>query len=51
MDKKQGEEYLNKAKDAYDKYQDSQNKDSKKEDGSILDKAKDALDKFTGDKK
>lgn len=53
MDKKQGEEYLNKAKDAYNKYQDSQKGDNKdnKDGGSLVDKAKDALDKFTGGNK
>ncbi len=53
LDKKQGEEYLNKAKDAYNKYQESQKGDNKedKDGGSLIDKAKDALDKFTGDNK
>lgn len=53
LDKKQGEEYLNKAKDAYNKYQESQKDDNKddKDGGSLIDKAKDALDKFTGDNK
>ncbi|EJG1227017.1 TPA: hypothetical protein ACJHHK_000225 [Staphylococcus pseudintermedius] len=53
MDKKQGKEYLNKAKDAYDKYQNSQQSDAKviKDGGSLVDKAKDALDKFTGGNK
>ncbi|EGQ3417311.1 hypothetical protein AB4Y47_06760 [Staphylococcus pseudintermedius] len=53
IDKKQGKEYLNKAKDAYDKYQNSQQSDAKdiKDGGSLVDKAKDALDKFTGGNK
>ncbi|HDV6093657.1 TPA: hypothetical protein RJJ75_000800 [Staphylococcus pseudintermedius] len=51
--KKQGKEYLNKAKNAYDKYQNSQQSDAKdiKDGGSLVDKAKDALDKFTGGNK
>ncbi|EGQ3621417.1 CsbD family protein [Staphylococcus pseudintermedius] len=50
---KQDKEYLNKAKDAYDKYQNSQQSDAKdiKDGGSLVDKAKDALDKFTGGNK
>lgn len=51
MDKKQGEEYLNKAKDAYDKYQDSQNNENKEEKGGLADKAKDAFNKLSGDNK
>ncbi len=54
MDKKQSEAYVDKAKDAYNKYQDKQNgenNDNNDNKNSLVDKAKDAFNKFSGDNK